>query len=355
MYAKDAKKLIGSKQVRSELERIAACVPLRVRYNSPYDASDYLIELLVAALEQSTAEASCESVSPDSLLRQLDFSLEQLLVMRDNMLGITAERARRLGAFRQPIDLAIDGNALPYFGKVRGPWITGGKPKPGTNWFVTWMCADSVVVGERLTLALEPRTKWSRLPELVERLLDAVAERGIAIRTVLIDREFPSFEVIEVILRSGLRFIAAVKDDPRIKRAKAGLKRSHNNAALIPYELRKGRRRMTVNLALVKRDREVYSWLTNLDGDPRELAKHYSSRWGIETNNRDRKDFRARTTSNRFELRALYYLLSAALLNLWCVLNLLLAARLGIALTQPVLRKYTMKRVYMAELCGADA
>ena len=97
----------------------------------------------------------------------------------------------------------------------------------------------------------------------------------------------------------------------------------------------------------------VYSWLTDFDGVPHEIADEYRNRWGIETNNRDRKHFRAWTTSNRFELRALYYLLSTALLNLWFVLNLLIAARLKIVLTKPILRKYTMKRIYMVELCGA--
>lgn len=355
--ARDAKKLIGTKEVRSELEKIAACVPIRVRHNSTYEKSDFLAELLWMALTQSTAEASCESVSPDALLRQLSFSVEQLLVMRDNMLGVTIESARQLGAFRVPIDIAIDGNPLPYYGKKRKAWVTGGKYKAGTNWFVNWMCIDSVIAGERLTLALEPRSQWSRLSDIVARLLDDVIARRIAIRRILLDREFPGVDVLETLMVRGLHFIAAVKDDARIKRAKQSLMKSRNTASAMPWKIRKGKREINVTLMLIKvkkgKKTKIYSWLANFDGDPHAIVEEYRSRWGIETNNRDRKHFRPWTTSNRFELRMLYYLLSTVLLNLWFVLNLLIAAQLRIVLVKPLLRKYTMKKIYMAELCGA--
>jgi len=298
--AKDVKKLVGSRQVRSELEKIAACVPIRVRRNSLYDKGDFLAELIWMALTQSTAEASCEGVSPDSLLRTLHFSMEQMLVMRDNMLGITIDRARQFGAFSVPIDVAMDGNLLPYYGKKRKAWITGGKHKSGTNWFANWMCADSVIAGERLTLALEPRSQWARLSGIVARLLDNIIGRRIAIRRVLMDREFPGFYTLEALLRRGLHFIAAVKDDARIKRAKQSLMRSRNSEAVIPWKLRKGKREITVNLMLLKAEKNgetnVCSWLTDFDGVPHEIAEEYRSRWGIETNNRDRKHFRPWTT-----------------------------------------------------------
>jgi len=56
----------------------------------------------------------------------------------------------------------------------------------------------------------------------------------------------------------------------------------------------------TVKLALVEQEKGgkkcIYGFITNLAWEPEEIGEYYRSRWGTETNNRKRNEFRAMTT-----------------------------------------------------------
>lgn len=117
--------------------------------------------------------------------------------------------------------------------------------------------------------------------------------------------------------------------------------------------------KVTVKLALVEREKDgkkyIYGFITNLDWPAEEIAEYYRNRWGTETNNRKRNEFRAMTTSQSYELRYLYYLLSVAMHNVWIMINLMIAHEIYNKPTVPLMETYLMKEFVLAEiLCISD-
>jgi putative transposase len=267
------------------------------------------------------------------------------------MLSGMLSTAKRLGAFKEPTDIAIDFFDIPYYGDISSTNVVGTKRKAGTNYAHSFLCADAVIKGERFCLSFLSRTMLTRDADLVQTLLKTALER-VSVRIALLDREFFAVAVVKLLLRSSLSFIIPATDTPEIKRLKN--EHRHNLPCIVDYTMRSKDGEICVKLALVEQikngKKRIYGFITNLDWQAQEIAEYYRNRWGTETNNRKRNEFRAMTTSRSYELRCLYYMLSVAMHNIWILVNLMIAYEIYRTPATPLIETYMMKELVLSEL-----
>lgn len=348
-------KKIGRKSLKYIRKFIKDFIPLNVKRNSPYNEMIYFYSLMYMALNKGTAERSSKVLnmdygipSPDSILRKFRFSENMLHAIRDNMLYGITRVARKQGAFKQKVDIAIDPFDKPYYGDINDLHVVGTKHKKGTNYAHSFVTLDSIVKGERFCLSFLPRTMKSKDTDIVENLIKTALER-VSIRIALLDREFYQVEIVKLLFRYGLKFIIPAVNKDAIKK----LKKKYRNElpCVLDYTMTSGSgEQISVKLALVKRDKEVHGFITNLDWEAEEIASYYNNRWGIETNHRERNEFLAWTTSQNYELRYLYYLISVMLHNIWIFINMIITRIVYGIISDPVMEKYMMKHFAMREI-----
>jgi hypothetical protein len=336
-------------------------VSAETKYNSAYSEEEYFYELLFSALKQYSAEGSSKVLnlsfrvpSPDQMLRIFRYSTSMLAGMRGCMLDGTLGAAKRFGAFRQPTDIAIDFFDIPYYGDIGSMNVVGTKHKAGTNYAHSFLCADAVIKGERFCLDFLSRTMLAKDAELVKELLKTALER-VSVRLALLDREFFQVGVVRLLRSSSLHFIIPATDTEEIKRLKKEYR--HKLPCVVDYTMRSKDGEVTVKLALLEQEKDgkkvIYGFITNLAWQPHEIAEYYRNRWGTETNNRKRNEFRAVTTSRSYELRYLYYMLSVAMHNIWILANLMIGYEVYGMQTLPLVETYLTKELLVAEIVGA--
>lgn len=99
---------------------------------------------------------------------------------------------------RRPQVLALDLTLLPYYGADRrtNPHVVRSKAKKGTCSFYGYGTAYVVRNGQRSTLALTALTRGMTMADLIRELLKQARATGVAVRYLVLDREFYSVEVI---------------------------------------------------------------------------------------------------------------------------------------------------------------
>jgi len=333
---------------------------IELNYNAVHTEDAYFYQLVYMAMKQYTAEGSSkvlnmnfDTPSPDQMLRMFRYATKRLDIIRDAMLICITSAAKRYGAFAKPTDIAIDFFDIPYYGNINSTNVVGTKRKAGTNYAHSFLCADAVIKGERFCTGFLSRTMLTEDVGLLENLLKTSLEH-VSVRIALLDREFFQVAVIKLLLRNSLYFIVPATDTPEIKRLKKEYR--HKLPCVIDYTMRSKNGEVTVKLALVEREKDgkkrIYGFITNLDWHAEEIAEYYRNRWGTETNNRKRNEFRAMTTSQSYELRYLYYLLSVAMHNIWIMINLMIAHEVYHTPTIPLIETYLMKEFVVAEIVG---
>jgi len=331
-----------------------------LNYNAVHTKDAYFYQLVHMAMKQYSAEGSSkvlntdfDTPSPDQILRVFRYSTGMLNDMRDSMLQGITNTAKRRGAFATPTDIAIDFFDIPYYGDVNSMNVVGTKRKAGTNYAHSFACCDSILKGERFGLSFLPRTVVTKDSDLVANLLKIALEH-VSVGIALLDREFFQVAVIRLLRSNSLFFIIPATDTEEIKRLKDANR--HRLPCIVDYTMRSKDGEAAVKLALVEREKDgkklIYGFITNLSWEPEEIAEHYRSRWGTETNNRKRNEFRAMTTSQRYELRYLYYMISVAMHNVWILMNLMISHEVYRTHTAPLVETYMMKELLVAEIAS---
>ena len=333
-------------------------LPIDLNYNAIHSQDAYFYQLIYMVMKEYSAEGSSKVLnmnfvapSPDQMLRVFNYRTSLLDSIRDNILLEITSAAKRLGAFSQPTTIAIDFFDIPYYGDKNSLNVVGTKRKAGTNYAHSFLCGDAVVKGERFCLSFVQRTMVTEDVELLEKLLKTVLEH-VSVSIVLLDREFFQVAVIKLLLRNSVSFIMPATNTEEIKKLKK--ENRYSLPCIVDYTMRSRNEEVTVKLVLIEGEKDgkkcVFGFITNLSWSANEVAEYYRSRWGTETNNRKRNEFRAMTTSRRYEIRYLYYLLSAAMHNIWILLNLIIACRFYGMQTVPLVEVYIMKEVVVAEI-----
>jgi len=353
---------VGRKSLKWIEKLVKPCLPISVGYNSQYHGYEdsYFYEFLHMGLTQGSAESSstilnlkAKAPSPDSILRHFRFSMKQLELIRENVLYGILRTAKQFGAFKQSVDIAIDPFDDPYYGDTNDIHVIGSKRKAGTNWFHSFTHLDIILRGERFCMDFEKRIIHSKDSEIVEKLLKNALEM-LNINTVMMDKEFYQVEIVSVLYQYNLKFIIPAPDTKEIRR----LKKLHKNKlpCVVEHTMTSATgEQINVKLALVEREnkngkKEIHGFITNLNWDAEQVAEYYRNRWGIETNNRKRNEFRPLTTSRCYELRYLYHLLSTVLHNIWILVNLIVTKMIHGIIYDPEITVRIMKELIIDEI-----
>lgn len=339
----------GEKFAKFAGKYVEPCIPFNTGLTSAYRADDYASLLMYSACEELSAEVCSEKLSMNkayvpvgkSMLNQIKrFSLEQLCTMKENMLYGSYRAAKLLGLFRRPVCIAIDVKAIMFYGDRNSPMIRGTKPKNGTCWAYEYICLDIVECGQRFTLAFFPVGKLDDQNRLVMELLKTALE-WIKIDLLMMDREFFSVEIVNMLKRFGIRFIIPAKDTDEVVR----LKKENRRLApiVVPYSMTSDKDHADVNLALIKEDDEMHGYIINTSLSAQAAEAYYSKRWGIETDNRVMEQFRAMTTSTDYKIRFMYVLMAVAMRNLWVLANLVVSVQIYGRPSEPLIKAEIMK------------
>ncbi len=241
---------------------------------------------------------------------------------------------------RRPQSVALDLTLTPYHGR---PWrdskeIYRSKAKSGTSHFHAYATAYVVRHGERFTLALLPVAQGTPMKQVVQDLLRLVRAAGVAVRRVLLDREFYNAAVITYLKAARVPFLMPVAFRGRRSQRPAGPTsvrrfRSWKHSGWSEHRLTpQGARRVRVDICVVcrnyrgqwrRRGRKtlVYAAWGVGRPDPLWVFQTYRKRFGIESSYRQLRQAKARTTTRSPHLRLLLVGVALLLRNLWVWLH----------------------------------
>jgi Transposase DDE domain len=241
---------------------------------------------------------------------------------------------------RRPQVLALDLTLLPYYGADRrtNPHVVRSKAKKGTCSFYGYGTAYVIRKGRRYTLALTAMTRGMTMADLARELLRQVGAAGVAVRLLVLDREFYSVEVIRYLQAARRPFLMPVvchgrSADHPLGPSGSNVFKQCQRSGWSEYTLTDARKNKAKVLICIKcRNRRGErgrhgreAWIYAYWGiRPRRfdwVKEVYRRRFGIETSYRQMNQCRIRTTTSRFEVRFLYVAIALLLRNLWVWLH----------------------------------
>jgi Transposase DDE domain len=292
------------------------------------------VVLFAAAFARSVA-AACAAIASAPSGQAVWNCLDRALPKRRR----TLER-RLLPALHAPLKtrkrkfsarLAIDYHRIAYFGEPNRD-TTRAKQTAGTHTFHTYATACVVGGPNRYTLGLTAVGEKEPFTDVLTRLLDQVAEAGVAVRVVLLDKAFFSIAVMRLLQSRNLPFVipAVVRGrKPRIGVRAVGLRALRNRGA--------GRYRYThedrgtsvrVNVVVThksyrhkktgcRRGKKLLYVTWRVSGDPVSIRDLYRKRFGVESSYRQLGQVRPRTSTTDGVVRLLWVAVGLILRNAW--------------------------------------
>jgi putative transposase len=291
--------------------------------------------LLGVAVNRETVESVCadlvDTPNPETIRRYLN---EQLTVTRlqelEQRLNAALAAEIPLRVWRQERDIAIDLHERPYYGKTaqeQGLWVRS-RAKLGTTRFYRVATAYVMLKGLRVTLALCFFYPGDTIVTVLDVLLRRVAELGLGVRRLFLDKGFASVAVMQYLALRGLPALIACPI-----RGKTGGTRAlccGNKSYRTTHTFKNAQQPFSAQLAVCRafttakrtgRMKRRAIWLVfvliHLDLSPRQARKLYRRRFGIETSYRCAGRVRGWTTSRNPAYRFVLIGLSFFLLNVW--------------------------------------
>ena len=262
-----------------------------------------------------------------------------MLACCSRMIARSVKRLRRHGLLRGPVDIAIDfHDVCRYDEDPDMKFMRYSKHKNGTHLFNTLASVHCVTEGARACLGVLVRTRETFPADAVAALLDMCGNNGIQIRTLLLDREFYSAEIMSLLDERGINWLMpAVKTDT-VKRAvsefgvgKRGAVSVHSVGSglraqftlmIRPAEDGNDAREAATGSRDGEGESAYHVFATNVSpevvaSDPDRFVEMYRRRWGIETAFRCYEQVRPRTTSRNESVRLLLLFFPMLLYNAW--------------------------------------
>ncbi|MDB2265586.1 transposase [Halorubrum ezzemoulense] len=263
-----------------------------------------------------------------------DLSIEQIRKMYRQAVSRLLDRVADTEEFFRAGIVAIDITESDPFTGDRTDHedeIIGTKEKTD-EYAYQW--ATVQLVGNAVPIVLDacPVRKGDTRKEIVKDLLDS-AEAAVHVDNVLMDREFDSQHILEMISQRGLSYVVP-------KRMQTSERAQANRL------LKKGKDRYETDRKLHLGDNEWHS--TTLIYRRKENSEHtdhrqysvfmtnrgngllteYGYRWEIESGYKSIKRFMAATTSKNFGLRFFYFVFACLLYSIWRAVDLLVQVEL---------------------------
>jgi hypothetical protein len=231
--------------------------------------------------------------------------------------------------------MAIDLHLDPYYGEPlkHKREVYRSQPKQGTSDFHAYATVAILEAGQRFTLGFTRVEAKEKMADIVRRLLDLVAARGVRIRRVLLDRGFFSFDVIELLKTRNVKWLMPVMIRGR---APKNPKKATGFRALLmrrsgwySHVWTRGEALLSFNVCVVRRlvvpkdrrrKRRMKPMLfasVGVSGEPQEIREQYRKRFGIETSYRQLRQAWAKTTTRDPWLRLLLLGVAILVLNVW--------------------------------------
>lgn len=239
-------------------------------------------------------------------------------------------------------EVAFDLHNEPYYGRSAADdpdnWVCRGQAETGTTYF--YRCATAYVLrrGARVTLALLFVPPGLSLESLLERLLGMVAEVGVEIKRLYLDKGFLSVAVLRSLQERALPTILAAP----LSSGQGGIRalcRGRGSYRTTHTFRNPQHGAVTVEVALVRTydrcrsPRRRATWCAfvtlRVDEQPNRIRQLYRRRFGIESSYRMMEQVRARTTSLNAALRFLLMGLALLILNVRIMLHWLFLRVLG--------------------------
>ena len=333
---------------------------------------DVVVRVLVYAASRITSVyEACAALqnAPDSdtVLGHLAVQVVDRETLDQRLRGVLAAslpRALRRGCWV----VAVDTTHIPYHGQpfADASEIFRSQAKGGTTHSHAYATAFVIRNGLRFTLAILPVVAKTPMHEVVGELRRRVAEGGVRVRLLLLDRGFDTAGVVRHLQSARQRFLM-----PQVvhgKKPKSGILtglraiRAYHPTGWTTYTWTPAKQRsVTVDLCVVRRRRRnrrgerafLYAcWGVRMDA--RSVYRVYRTRFGIETSYRQMNQLRIRTTTRNPALRLLFVAIALFLRNLWAWLHwVVLSVRIpgGRRLRLARLRLRTMARwlLHLAE------
>ncbi len=268
---------------------------------------------------------------------------------RDHIRNLSIDQIREMyrQAVRQLIDevaateeffragiVAIDiTEADPFTGDRTGyeDEIIGTKEN-SDEYAYQWATVQLVGNAVPLVLDARPVRKGESRKEIVKDLLDS-AEDLVHVDNVLMDREFDSQHVLEMISQRGLSYVVPKRMQTSEKAQAKRLLQRDQDRYETDRKLHLGNNEWHETTLIYRRkedseydDHRQYSvFMTNRGSGH---LTEYGYRWEIESGYRSIKRFMAATTSKDFGLRFFYFAFACLLYSIWRAVDLLVQVEL---------------------------
>jgi IS4 transposase len=263
-----------------------------------------------------------------------DLSIEQIREMyRQAVNRLLDEVAETEEFFRAGI-VAIDiTEADPFTGDRTGheDEIIGTKEQTD-EYAYQWATVQLVGNAVPIVLDARPVRRGETRKEIVEDLLDS-AQDAVHVDNVLMDREFDSQHILEMLSQRGLSYVVPKRMQTSEKaQAKRLLQRGQDRYET-DRKLHLGKNEWHETTLIYRRkedsehdDHRQYSVLMSNRGS--SFLTEYGYRWEIESGYRSIKRFMAATTSKDFGLRFFYFAFACLLYSIWRAVDLLVQVEL---------------------------
>jgi len=262
-----------------------------------------------------------------------DLSIEQIREMYRQAVGRLLEEVAATEAFYRAGIVAIDiTEDDPFTGDRTGheDEIIGTKEK---NEEYAYQWATVQLVGNAVPMVLDARPvrKGETRLEIVEDLLDS-AEDLVHVDNVLMDREFDSQHVLEMISQRGLSYVVPKRMQTSERAQAKRLLRHDQDRYETDRKLHLGDNEWHSTTLIYRRkensehdDHRQYSvFMTNTGSGH---LTEYGYRWEIESGYKSIKRFMAATSKN-FGLRFFYFAFACLLYSIWRAVDLLVQVEL---------------------------
>ncbi|GAB3421338.1 hypothetical protein GCM10027435_25010 [Haloparvum alkalitolerans] len=319
------------------LDRGEGC---EIHENAYWDLQTYLGLRENLAANEGARSFICESTRDRTPLGHAhrehirDLSIAEIREMyRQAVKRLLDEVAETEQFFRAGI-IAIDiTEADPFTGDRSGhkDEIIGTKEKTD-EYAYQWATVQLVGNAVPLVLDARPVRKGESRKEIVEDLLDS-AEGLVHVDNVLMDREFDSQHVLEMISQRGLSYVVPKRMQTSEKAQAKRLLQRDQDRYETDCKLHLGQNEWHETTLIYRRkensehdDHRQYSvFMSNRGGG---FLSEYGYRWEIESGYRSIKRFMAATTSTNFGLRFFYFAFACLLYSIWRAVDLLVQVEL---------------------------
>jgi IS4 transposase len=263
-----------------------------------------------------------------------DLSIAEMREMYRQAIQQLLDEVAETAEFYRAGIVAIDiTEADPFTGDRTGheDEIIGTKEKTD-EYAYQWATVQLVGNAVPIVLDARPVRKGESRKEIVEDLLDS-AENLVHVDNVLMDREFDSQHVLEIISQRGLSYVVPKRMQTSEKAQAKRLLCRDQDRYETDRKLHLGDNEWHSTTLIYRRkensehtDHRQYSvFMTNTGTG---YLTEYGYRWEIESGYKSIKRFMAATTSKHFGLRFFYFAFACLLYSIWRAVDLLVQVQL---------------------------